>query len=450
MKNASIYFLKRLFNITFHAVAAAFLFFYPCHAAHAQNAASADETGEVLNETGQLNDSSRKIAELSYKIARPSKIRKLTISPPAGIETQKRAKKIEILTSEFETEEDTYWLSSGTFTLSETAENVVCEFEPVEAQYIKIRILQCYGPEIYPNIGRVNIGLNTFKLIGSAVDIDDGAPVSSAEVYINGEKMAETNKNGDFIIEECQYATLEINLKANGYHDIKESAPVFSGKKISMAFKMKRHSYTVYGRALDSLTSKPIALASIAIIPAGNAPAARNLITDEFGYYYVKDIQSGTYEVKASAEDYSDLVRPVQIDSSKSYVINFIMKSKIDLSPLMVTGVFPASGDAFTDEVAVVFNKGVHKNSLKHDNFLVSLNYSGESSEVESSSFDITEIKYSPSDDSGKTVLLKIASEEKCSVMPALDVSVSGVADIYGVRISESGVVVSNRKGGSH
>jgi hypothetical protein len=452
MKNPDKNFSPGLIRIIIiSAVIAAFLLRSLCGCAPSFAAGPA---GEALTESSQASDPVRKIAELSYKMARPSKIRKLTITPPAGQASEKRAKKIEILTSEFETEEDTYWLSSGFFTLDGTAETIICEFEPVEAQYIKIRILECRGPEIYPDLGKVTIGLNSFKLIGNVVDFDGGAPVSSAEVYIHGEKKAESNHNGDFIIEDCEYSTLEISLKARGYHDISESAPVFSGKKISMAFRMKKHSYTVYGRITDSAGGNPIALASVTLSlkdPAGSSAAAtRGFITDEFGYYYAGFVQSGSYEICASAEDYSDLVKFVGIDSSKSYVINFIMKSKVDLGPLEAGSVHPSAGEAFTDEVRVVFNKSVKQSCLTPDNFLVSLNEGTGGVEIKQSPVDITEVYFSPDDPQMKTVVLKIYAGEKFSAMPAVDVNIFNITDIYGVKISEKGVMISNRKGASH
>lgn len=442
-----------IYTIIISAVLAAFLF-CPARGFAPAFAFGPGPDGEALKESSQASDPVRKIAELSYKMARPSKIRKLTITPPAGQAAEKRAKKIEILTSEFETEEDTYWLSSGFFTLDETAETIICEFEPVEAQYIKIRILECRGPEIYPDLGKVTIGLNSFKMIGSVVDFDGGAPVSSAEVYINGEKKAESDRNGDFIIEDCEYSTLEISVKARGYHDISESAPVFSGKKISMAFRMKKHSYTLYGRVTDSAGGKPIALASVTLSlkePAGSSAAApRGFITDEFGYYYAGELSSGSYEICASAEDYSDLVKFVAIDSSKSYAINFIMKSRIDPGPLEAGAVYPSAGEAFTDEVRVVFNKSLRQSCLIPDNFLVSLSEGTGGVEIKQSPVDITGVFFSPDDPQMKTVVLKIAAGDKPSVMPAIDVNIFNVTDIYGVKISENGVMINNRKGESH
>lgn len=452
MKNPDKIFSPRFSrSIIFSAVFAFFLLrsLFGCAPAFA-----AGSTGEVLTESSQASDPARKIAELSYKMSKPSKIKKLTITPPAGLAAEKRAKKIEILTSEFDTEEETYWLSSGFFTLDETAETIICEFEPVEAQYIKIRILECRGPEIYPDLGKVTIGLNAFKLIGSVVDFDGGAPVSSAEIYIHGAKKAESNRNGDFIIEDCEYSTLEVSVKARGYHDIKESAPVFSGKKISMSFRMKKHSFTVYGRVTDSAGSKPIALASVtlALKETGSSPAAapRSFITDEFGYYYAGEVKSGSYEICASAEDYSDLVKFVGIDSSKSYVINFIMKSKIDLGPLEVGPASPSAGAAFTDEVRLVFNKSIRENCLTPDNFQVSVNEGTAGVEIKQSPIDITGVFFSPDDPQMKTVVLKISSEEKFTEMPEIDVNIFNITDIYGVRISENGIMISNRKGASH
>ncbi len=299
------------------------------------------EENQTLSESSRLTNAERKIAELSYKTSRPSKIRSLSITPPAGVDATMRAEKIEILSSEFDTEDETYWLSSGIFTLSETAETTVCEFEPVEAQYIKIRILKCRGGEINTNLGKVTIGLNTFKLAGVVTDIEDGTPVMNAEVYIDGEKLSASNKNGDFLIEECQYGTFEISLHASGYQDLKETAAVITGKKVSTAFKMKKHSYTVYGRITGPDSLKPIALAGVKLIPLNYAAAATGEvsidadtaeakvlsgITDEFGCYYFQSVQSGSYEISASAEDYRDLVKSVYIDASKNYAINFIMK----------------------------------------------------------------------------------------------------------------------------
>ena len=222
-----------------------------------------------------------------------------------------------------------------------------------------------------------------------------------------------------------------------------------------MSFRMKKHSYTVYGRVTDSAGSKPIALASVtlALKETGASPAAaapRSFITDEFGYYYAAEVKSGSYEICASAEDYSDLVKFVAIDSSKSYVINFIMKSKIDLGPLEVRSASPFAGEAFTDEIRLAFNKSVRENCLTPDNFQVSLHEGTGGVEIKQSPIDITGVFFSPDDPQMKTVVLKISPDEKFSEMPALDVNIFNITDIYGVRISENGVIISNRKGASH
>lgn len=445
-------------------IAAAFALAMFCAAAQGafvlSGGASASAAGAPAPEVAQAvparqGDAVRKVAELSYKTAKPLLIRKLTITPPPALAAEKRAKKIEILTSEFETDEETYWLSSGIFTLDATAETVVCEFEPVEAQFIKVKILESWGPEVYPELGKVAIGLDTFKLIGSVMDFDGGAPVESAEIYIHGEKKAESNRNGDFIIEDCRYSTLEISVKARGYHDARESAPVFSGKKVSLAFRLKKHAYTIYGRVTDAATARPVALASVTIAQKGaspgNAAASRSFITDEFGYYYAGDVASGSYEISASAEDYFDLVKTVAVDASRSYIINFIMKSKVDLGPLEVARVLPPAGDPFTGEVRVVFNKSLNKGSLSPENFLVSIGDDAtDAVEVARPPLDIEEVFFDPAAPDAKTVVLKVVSEEKIELTPVFDVSVSGVSDIYGVKIPENGVIVSNRKGASH
>jgi hypothetical protein len=334
-----------------------FLCFFSCGFSAGPARAETEET-QTLSESSRLTHSERKIAELSYKTSKPSKIRSLSITPPDGIEPRKRAEKIEILSSEFDTEDETYWLSSGIFTLSDTAETTVCEFDPIEAQYIKIRILKCRGEEIYTNLGKVNIGLNTFKLAGVITDFEDGTPVTEAEVYINGGKSGASDKNGDFLIEECQYGSLEISIRASGYHDIKETEAVFTKKKIYMAFKMRKHSYTVCGRICGPDGSSPIALAGVKLIPANYHAASLEIsanadtgevkplsrITDEFGCYYIEGVQSGSYEISASAEDCRDLVKSVYIDASKKYVINFIMK------PVAQPDVISGSEDEDKDE----------------------------------------------------------------------------------------------------
>ncbi len=308
---------------------------------------NSNENDDALSESSRMHNHERRIAELSYKTAGPVMIRSIIITPPAGIERQKQVQKIEILTSEFDTPDDTYWLSSGIFELSETAETTVCEFDPIDAQYIKIRILQCRGGEIHYNIGKVTIGLNTFKLTGGITDSADGAPVRNAGIYVNGEKLSVSNQNGDFIIEKCPYGTLEIVINADGYHYFKETAPVFDGKKISMAFKMKKHSYALCGRVTDIETGQAVALASISIAPAGvfekkneavgketieiNAVPSEiktDALTDEFGFYHFENLSTETYEIKISAEDYGGLSKTLEIKSGKKYVVNFVVRSK--------------------------------------------------------------------------------------------------------------------------
>ncbi|EKD68370.1 MAG: hypothetical protein ACD_47C00673G0002 [uncultured bacterium] len=126
------------------------------------------------------------------------------------------------------------------------------------------------------------------------------------------------------------------------------------------------------------------------------------------------------------------------------------MKSKVDLGPLEAGPVYPSAGEAFTDEVRVAFNKSIRESCLTPDNFLVSLNEGTVGVEIKQSPVDITEVFFSPDDPQMKTVVLKIYAGEKFSSMPAIDVNIFNITDIYGVKISENGVMISNRKGASH
>ncbi len=406
--------------------------------------------GSGGNETGNLKYSMGKnrIALLSYKMSKPARINRITISVREDIEHEKRAKKIEILTSELDSDDENDFMSSGAFDLGDTNEAQVCAFEPVIAQYIKIKILKSYGPQTWPELGKVAIGVASFKIEGNIVDAVSSSPLAGSEISISGAGKTLSDSAGRFVFEDCEYGTIEITARTNGYLDAHQLIPVFAGRKLAITFKMKKHSFAVSGRVTDTETGKPVALCEVSIFSAPSGavgkPAAAT-VTDELGFYFFEKAQPGTVEIKAQAEDYAELFQRVNIEKQKSYTINFLLKSRFADTPFTAVDILPKSGEDVTSEIRIVFSHPVSENSLKIDNFAFEYHETSiEGAMAQKEPLDVESVSLDPSDPLSRTVIVKVKMDGDIKKMPSLDLNIMNVSDTGKRPVAEDGVLISN------
>lgn len=394
-----------------------------------------------------------KVVILSYGLNKLSKISRVTIKVPKGQPVEKRAKKIQILTSEINSDEEFDWISAGIFELSSTEENINCIFDPINAQYIKIKILEGYSPDVTPELGRVSIGTDSFKLEGGAIDISAKLPIESVEIYLvgaGGTKKTFTDKTGSFSFDSCEYGTYEIKALSPGYLESSQSLPVFSGKRVNVTFKMKKHSYVLFGKTCDLETGKPIALAEINIYKVDNSGAktlVKNIMSDETGSYNLNKIDSGRYELRVASEGYSNLTQQVDIESGKTYTINFKMKSNVENTPFEVKGFVPAYNDTVSTEIRVMFNHPVMASTLANDNFVFEYHEIDiDAAIMKKDPIETQKIIIDPDDKTKSSVLISIIMDKNFKKMPALDLNIFNVTDVNGQKLSEDGILVSNYK----
>ncbi|HNY10826.1 MAG TPA: carboxypeptidase regulatory-like domain-containing protein, partial [Candidatus Wallbacteria bacterium] len=409
---------------------------------------SSEERGNNGSGTLKYSMGKSRVALLSYKMSKPSRINRITINVRAGIEQEKRAKKIEILTSEIDSDDETDFISSGIFDLGDTGEAQVCTFEPVLAQYLKIKILESFGPETWPELGRVSIGVASFKIEGNIVDAASSAPLTGAEINLSGSGKTLSDGSGRFVFEDCDYGTIEITARSNGYLDAHQLIPVFAGRKVAITFKMKKHSFAVSGRVTDTETGKPVALCEVAIFPASGDAVKKPLastVTDELGFYFFEKAQPGTVEIRALAEDYSELFQRVCIEKQKSYTINFLLKSRFANTPFTAMELSPKSGEDITNEVKIVFSHPVSENSLKNDNFAFEYHETSiEGAMAQKEPLDVESVRLDPADPLLRTVIVKVKVDGKMKKMPSLDLNIMNVSDTGKRPVAEDGVLISN------
>lgn len=407
----------------------------------------AEASTETVEDDGEASGK-RKIAVLSYKMPRPAKINRLTVKVPESIPPQKRAKEIEISVSEIESDDESDWIAAGRFELPGSAEVSVCSFEPQIAQFIRVRILKSHGPEVHPELGAVSIGSATFRIEGGMADAQDGSAIASAEIRLSGGRRTLSDAKGKFAFDECDFGTLEIAARAHGYLDAHQVIPVFSGKKVSITFKMKKHSFAISGRVSDSASEKPVALAEIGLSSVqadGQRKLVKTVMSDELGFYYFESCPEGDAEIKAAAEDYADLSKQVRIDPGKSYTINFIMKSLTDGKPFEVLKFEPRAGAPETAEIRLTFSRPLAAKSLKTDNFTFEYHESSIEEAIERKQpVDAESVAFDPSDATGRTIVLRMGMAPGTASMPALDLNLCNIFDAGGRPLSEEVVLISN------
>ena len=102
--------------------------------------------------------------------------------------------------------------------------------------------------------------------------------------------------------------------------------------------------YQIYGKAIDSLSKRPI-VNSLVIIKNRNGGLVENTTTNIKGEFFVKSNYQGLVSVTIIAKYYLSATEDnVRLNISKTQIVNFALEKKGDIEEIIVTGQAQASG----------------------------------------------------------------------------------------------------------
>ncbi len=176
-------------------------------------------------------------------------------------------------------------------------------------------------------------------ITGRVTDINTGVPVVNSLVVACADSApvgrAQTDERGVYLIDNLEPGKYRIIARAPGYLPahypipvLVEEGQVTQGIDLRLR-KIPRHTGAISGRVFDRITRQPIPGAVVVVLaPDGNRRRAR---TDRNGFYIIRGLAAGRYQVGAKARHYfaERYPEPVEVRTGEvSENINFLLQPK--------------------------------------------------------------------------------------------------------------------------
>jgi hypothetical protein len=143
---------------------------------------------------------------------------------------------------------------------------------------------------------------------------------------VSEEDTFETHTEGDgsYTLSILPPGTYELAVLAKGYEAGGVTVDLGEGEKVEQDFALTTLSGHITGYILDADTEEPIEGAEVTVKSTKYAAT-----TDQKGYYLIKDIPKGAYDVAASAEGYRSLAQKVEVVADETTPVT------LNLAPLV-------------------------------------------------------------------------------------------------------------------
>ena len=170
----------------------------------------------------------------------------------------------------------------------------------------------------------------------TVIDDIDNSPIKGAIVSIHDRKKV-TDVNG-----EVRFENLPKNKTFNVLAQFQNFNPGTTTVTISEI--EKERTATIYilpgnlsviqGRVIDAESNEGVKAALVRTVAGGSAPL-HYAITDSFGYYFITDVEPGTYSLIASADGYNKSADKPLVHQNNSVMQNFRLKPHHDNPDLL-------------------------------------------------------------------------------------------------------------------
>jgi large repetitive protein len=192
------------------------------------------------------------------------------------------------------------------------------------------------------------------SLTGFVTDLVTNAPIKDAKVVIIvrtkpeagillpssgiGSYVGKTDENGSYLIENIPPSTYKVAAEVRDYIAERKDVEILSNQASQLDFELNPcingATGNMKGMITDSITSQPIGGAYVSIkIPFMNFCKSNTpdnqlrffAITDETGFYEIKDIPVGKYEVDSHAKGYKLADKICTIDFGNDTQMDFML-----------------------------------------------------------------------------------------------------------------------------
>jgi subtilisin family serine protease len=150
--------------------------------------------------------------------------------------------------------------------------------------------------------GRLNVGSLLSGIVGQVTDASNGNPVAGVTVQVVGTSTsATTNSGGYYELDSLTPGNYNLSLAPSGFEPQTSSVTVVNGAPTTKDWSLAHGSATVYGVVTDSVTTLPIANASVTLTGLSGGTTT----TNSNGYYSFSNLLSDNYTVGVSVDGYT-------------------------------------------------------------------------------------------------------------------------------------------------
>ena len=211
--------------------------------------------------------------------------------------------------------------SNGTYTLANVTEGSY-QVTASAANYTAQTVTVVVGPggsatknfPLAPNPGSIS---------GTVTDLGTGLPIAGATVSYppgSGSATTTTASDGTYTLANVTEGGYQVTASAAGYTSKTVTVPVAPGATSTQNFALTPGAGTISGTVTDAVTGIPIAGATVSY-PPGTGSATTTSAGD--GTYTLANVTEGSYQVTASAANYTAQTVTVVVGPGGSATKNF-------------------------------------------------------------------------------------------------------------------------------
>ena len=184
-------------------------------------------------------------------------------------------------------------------------------------------------------------------IAGRVTDAENGKPVPSAVVAIEGQQQSRTDRQGNYELKNLAAGNYKIRVSGTGYSAESKSIKVREGNLSREDFALKRERRVmqqitedanrpgiriserpkilaagVTGQVIDGRTHRPIAGAAVSI------PGQRSATTDAAGRFLIGNLAAGNYQIGVGKSGYSSEQRTIQVRAGETVNMSFTLTTR--------------------------------------------------------------------------------------------------------------------------
>lgn len=171
---------------------------------------------------------------------------------------------------------------------------------------------------------------------GQVIDSGTSQPVASATIDLlqNGIIVASllTDSQGNYNLVGLAPGQYTIRATANNYRIVTVGITIISNQTVTLNFNLDSLPGSVNGLITDSLTSLPIANATIKIYQGINLITSS--LSDANGVYNLQGLAQGNYNIVVNADNYQNYTQGVSVQANQVVTVNVSLQQ----DPATITG----------------------------------------------------------------------------------------------------------------